>query len=77
MHLTNCRQRLAQAAQGLDTLSPLSTLHRGYSITLLLPDKKLLRDAQAAKPGDRLETRLESGRVLSRVEKTIPNPNPT
>ncbi len=77
MHLTNCRQRLAQAAQGLDTLSPLSTLHRGYSITLLLPDKKLLRDAHEAKPGDRLETRLESGRVLSRVEKTIPDLNPT
>lgn len=77
MRLTNCRQRLARAAQGLDTLSPLSTLHRGYSITLLLPDEKLLRDAQDVKPGDRLETRLESGVVLSRVEESIPNPNPT
>jgi exodeoxyribonuclease VII large subunit len=77
MRLTNCWQRLARAAQGLDTLSPLSTLHRGYSITLLLPGEKLLRDAQAVKPGDRLETRLESGVVLSRVEESIPNPNPT
>ncbi len=75
--LMACRQRLAGTAQALDTLSPLSTLQRGYSITLLLPEEKLLRDARDADSGDRLETRLAYGRLLSRVEKTLPDPDQT
>ncbi len=75
--LASCGQRLVKSAQTLDTLSPLSTLNRGYSITLQLPERRLLRDARDATPGDRIETRLASGRILSRVEKSMPDPGPT
>ncbi|WP_029133879.1 exodeoxyribonuclease VII large subunit [Sedimenticola selenatireducens] len=66
------RQGLGLAIGKLDTLSPLATLHRGYSITRLLPERNVLRDTSQAKTGDKLETRVSNGSVISTVETTVP-----
>lgn len=60
------RHRLGRLAAGLEALSPLSVLARGYSLTTR--DGSLVRRASDVAAGDRLETRLGSGRVVSRVE---------
>jgi exodeoxyribonuclease VII large subunit len=64
-------RRVALAARGLEAFSPLAVLGRGYSITLGA-DGKALRRAGDARAGDRLETRLAEGRVISRVEGMAP-----
>ncbi len=68
--LTESRQRVAAAAGKLDALSPLRVLGRGYSITQDATGR-VVRSASALQPGDEIHTRLESGRVRSRVEETI------
>ncbi|MFT3745916.1 MAG: exodeoxyribonuclease VII large subunit [Pyrinomonadaceae bacterium] len=50
----------------LDALSPLGVLTRGYSITQS-EDGKVLRDAAQAKPGDKLNIRLERGKLNAEV----------
>jgi exodeoxyribonuclease VII large subunit len=66
--IERARTRLAGASRSLDALSPLGTLSRGYSITRRADDGRLVRRADEVAPGDRIETRLGRGRVLSRVE---------
>ncbi len=58
-------QKVAAAAEQLESLSPLGILKRGYSLTLA--DGKTVRDAAALAVGDTLETRLANGVVASRV----------
>lgn len=70
------RQGLGLAIGKLDTLSPLATLHRGYSITRLLPERNVLRDTSQVKTGDKLETRVSNGTVISTVETTMPLQRP-
>lgn len=62
------RQALEPVIGKLDTLSPLATLHRGYSITRVLPDHALLQTTRQVQSGDRLETRLVDGTIISTVE---------
>src|SRR5436190_2738757 len=50
----------------LNALSPLGVLTRGYSITQT-EDGRVLRDAAAAKPGDKLQIRLERGKLNAEV----------
>jgi exodeoxyribonuclease VII large subunit len=50
----------------LDALSPLAVLTRGYSITQT-EDGRVLRDAKAAKAGDKLKIRLERGKLNAEV----------
>ncbi len=64
------RARLSALARGLDVLSPLATLERGYSITRRAADGTILKQATAVRPGELVETRLAQGRLLARVEKT-------
>lgn len=61
------RGRLAVAAGKLDSLSPVSTLARGYSICAR-PDGTVLRDAAEASPGDKVNVSLHRGRLKCRVE---------
>jgi exodeoxyribonuclease VII large subunit len=62
------RQQLAAASGRLDALSPLKVLERGYSVTRLVPSGQVLRSADQAHPGDQIETLLQSGRLVSRVD---------
>ena len=50
----------------LDTLSPLAVLTRGYSITQAA-DGSIVRDASAAKSGDKLKIRVERGKLNAEV----------
>jgi exodeoxyribonuclease VII large subunit len=64
------RHRVAGIFGKLDSLSPLSILHRGYSITRKLPSLQILREATHVKEGDRVEVKLYRGTLVCGVEKT-------
>jgi exodeoxyribonuclease VII large subunit len=64
------RQRVEGILGKLDSLSPLSILQRGYSITRKLPALQILRDASHVKEGDKVEVKLYQGTLLCDVEKT-------
>ncbi len=55
----------------LHTLSPLNILSRGYSITLRLPEGKIIRKAGLLKPGTKVQTKLAEGSFISNVEKIV------
>lgn len=67
--LEDARARLAVTAASLDALSPLSVLSRGYALATD-EQSRLVLDAGAVKPGDRIHVRLARGALLTRVEKT-------
>jgi exodeoxyribonuclease VII large subunit len=64
------RHRVAGILGKLDSLSPLSILQRGYSITRRLPSLQILREATHVQEGDRVEVRLYRGFLVCGVEKT-------
>lgn len=53
----------------LQALSPLNILSRGYSITLRLPDRKVVKRAHMLKVGVKVETKLAHGSFISKVEQ--------
>lgn len=66
--LQSLTSRLAIAAARFDSLSPLQTLSRGYSIVFKYPEEKVLRSADDTVTGELLRIRLANGEVLVRVE---------
>nr|WP_194717276.1 exodeoxyribonuclease VII large subunit [Vibrio sp. S9_S30] len=60
------RHQLALAAEKLDTVSPLATLRRGYSITQR-ENGDVVTDTKKVKTGDILITRLADGKIRSTV----------
>lgn len=60
--------RLALAGRGLDSVSPLATLGRGYAI---VKDSagKVVRDAKTVTAGDDIEAKLAHGRLLATVNE--------
>ncbi len=66
--------RMKEAAAGLEALSPLKVLTRGYSITRLEKTREVLREARQAAPGERILTILGKGILASRVEEEGPGP---
>jgi exodeoxyribonuclease VII large subunit len=60
--------RLAHLAQLLDSLSPLSTLQRGYAI---VTDSTggVITDASVMSQGDKVEARLAKGRLLLTIDE--------
>lgn len=65
--LTQHRTQLGSLSRALNAVSPLATLGRGYAI-VQTPEGKVVRGADDVSVGDRLSTRLSSGRIESRVE---------
>ncbi|MGI8980873.1 MAG: exodeoxyribonuclease VII large subunit [Pirellulaceae bacterium] len=61
------REKLASLSARLETLSPLATLTRGYSVTTR-EDGSIVRDVQDVAANDILKTQLARGQVTSRVE---------
>lgn len=63
--------QLAQLTAILDAVSPLATLARGYSISSRIDPaskrKTLLRDSRQAQEGDRIEIRLNRGKLNCKV----------
>ncbi|MDP3804510.1 MAG: exodeoxyribonuclease VII large subunit [Candidatus Omnitrophota bacterium] len=69
-HLVKMRRENFKFLVGkLDSLSPLSILNRGYSITVKLPEHTILKDIRSLAKGDTIETKLGNGKFRSRVEK--------
>ncbi len=64
-------ERLAAVSGQLESLSPLSVLRRGYSLTSR--DDRILDDAVAVNAGDIITTRLARGEITSRVESIDPS----
>ncbi len=59
----------------LDSLSPLSVLHRGYSVTLDNKGKSL-RSVKEVNSGDKLQVRMEDGTLQTKVVSVKPkHPN--
>lgn len=52
---------------GLEALSPMAVLDRGYSITYR--NKEVLKDTSCVKEGDSIYTVVKKGRIKSRVEE--------
>lgn len=52
----------------LGSLSPLSVLERGFSVTQRLDDGRLVQDAGTLNPGDRVRVRFAKGEAICQVE---------
>jgi exodeoxyribonuclease VII large subunit len=55
-------------ADGLNRLSPLNVLQRGYSITRQLPSGRVVRESRMVARGDRVSVRLFRGSITCTVE---------
>jgi exodeoxyribonuclease VII large subunit len=76
--LARLSHRLQLAQRGLDAISPLATLDRGYAI-VTGPDGSVVQDAAQVQPGDEIEARLARGRIRARVTDSTqgqPDPQP-
>jgi exodeoxyribonuclease VII large subunit len=69
--LQDHRRQLAVACKSLDTISPLATLERGYAIVTRKADNRVLHRATAIGPGEQIEARLATGRLLCTVDETL------
>lgn len=59
--------KLQLLAAKLDTLSPLATLKRGFSITTLAKNQKILQNTQQVKVGDEVHVQLSEGQLKCSV----------
>ena len=66
-HINLIRERVASVLRHLEALSPLGILQRGYSITFSLPEHLVIKDSGAVSAGEKIETRLSRGTVISEV----------
>ncbi len=66
---TRSRQRLLLAQRGLDAISPLATLDRGFAI-VTTTDGAVVQDAAGLAPGTKIEARVARGVVQAEVTGT-------
>lgn len=66
--LQQAQQRLLRDSHALESVSPLATLSRGYSITHN-DAGQIVQDVAQLQPGQQLHTLLKQGKVISKIEK--------
>jgi exodeoxyribonuclease VII large subunit len=71
--LERCRDSLSLASATLNSLSPLATLTRGYSIASR-SDGSVVTDSGCLEPGQRLQLLFRRGEAECLVERVIPGP---
>lgn len=69
-HVDRRRQRLTLAVRGLDAVSPLATLERGYAIVTDADSGAILRDATTVAKGTPIRARLATGSLEATVTDT-------
>ena len=62
--------KLGELSRGLEAVSPLNTLSRGYSITYNA-DMKVIRQSDDVKIGSEITSRLTKGSIVSTVKATL------
>ena len=62
--------KLSELSRGLETVSPLNTLSRGYSITYNA-NMELIRQSNDVKIGSEITSQLAKGRIVSTVKLTL------
>jgi exodeoxyribonuclease VII large subunit len=65
------KNRLLLSVSRLDALSPLKILARGYSVSRELPRRRLLKSVLDIRIGQRMETVLSDGQLVSLVEEIV------
>ena len=70
-YLENRRHRFEMSLEGLDRLSPLNILRRGYSITRSLPNRSIVKDTIELKVGDMVNVKLYKGEIVGLVNQLI------
>jgi len=70
-YLDMAKERSHSLAGRLNALSPLAVLSRGYSLSMVMPQGLILKDAVGLKPGDKVKTVLGKGAFISSVEEVI------
>lgn len=65
--LKECKQKLNSASRALNTVSPLSTLDRGYSITT--KQNHVVEHVNTICPGDEVKVQVRTGYLFCKVEK--------
>jgi len=68
-HLTTLKERLQKNSAVLESLSPLSILHRGYSITRSLAGGMIIRQADVLSIGENVNIQLARGNFDASVKK--------
>lgn len=71
--LTEKCSRATELKARLAGVNPLAILSRGYSITQLLPEKRILTEAEGLNKGMRVKVRLHRGELLCDIEEIIPS----
>jgi exodeoxyribonuclease VII large subunit len=66
--------RMKLIERGLESLSPLATLERGYAIVSRADDGTLVTRSEQVKPGAGIDVRLASGRLGATVNETRGKP---
>ncbi len=59
--LKDCKLIMTQNVTKLDTLSPLKTISRGYSITIFKQTNKIINNIEDVKSGDQIEIKVNNG----------------
>ena len=67
--MESARRELDSATARLESLSPLSVLARGYSLTQRAEDGALVHDAATLQVGEEIISRFDKGKAISRVER--------
>lgn len=65
-NLNEATSKLATLSRALNTVSPLATLSRGYSV--IRKEGKIVTDAQKFKPGDTLDAQMAKGRIIAEIQ---------